>query len=158
MGMERFLTSFRRAQNVKNSDGWAPAAAPAATPAAVPAPRCHVAKCSIFVARGPGGLLLFSTSSPLPCLCLCFVVVMASSVVRTHTHTHARKTHNSRGGMSANQQGETTNEREREAAVSSTTTSQPQLPSGGESPARRRPFPAVAASAAPHALSNPTPC
>ena len=29
---------------------------------AAPTPRCHVAKCSIFVARGPGGLLLFSTS------------------------------------------------------------------------------------------------
>ena len=26
---------------------------------AVPAPRCHVSKCSIFVARGPGGLFMF---------------------------------------------------------------------------------------------------
>ena len=29
---------------------------------AAPTPRCHVSKCSISVARGPGGLLLFSTS------------------------------------------------------------------------------------------------
>ena len=32
---------------------------------AIPAPRSHVAKCSIFVARGPGGLLPFATNSSL---------------------------------------------------------------------------------------------
>ena len=32
---------------------------------AVPASRCHVAKCPIFVARGPGGLMLLSSSSIL---------------------------------------------------------------------------------------------
>ena len=33
--------------------------------AVVPAPHSHVAKCSIFVARGPGELLPFATSSSL---------------------------------------------------------------------------------------------
>ena len=32
---------------------------------AIPAPRSHVAKCSIFVARGPGELLPFATNSSL---------------------------------------------------------------------------------------------
>ena len=70
---------------------------------------------------------------------------MVSSVVRTHTNTHtrgrnARGAHNSRGGVGARKLGETTNEREREAAVSSTITGQSQPPWGEESPARRRPF------------------
>ena len=48
--------------------GAAPDCAPSSAiriRAVVPAPRSHVAKCSIFVARGPGGLLPFATSSSL---------------------------------------------------------------------------------------------
>ena len=48
--------------------GAAPDCAPSSAiriRAVVPAPRSHVAKCLIFVARGPGGLLPFATNSSL---------------------------------------------------------------------------------------------
>ena len=48
--------------------GEAPDGAPSSAiriRAVVPAPHSHVAKCSIFVARGPGELLPFATSSSL---------------------------------------------------------------------------------------------
>ena len=61
--------------------GAAPDRAPSSATrirAVVPAPRSHVAKCSIFVARGPGGLLSFATSSNLA----------RRQRPRTHSRTH----------------------------------------------------------------------
>ena len=63
--------------------GAAPDCAPSSeirVRAVVPAPRSHVAKCSIFVARGPGELLPFATSSSLT----------RRQRPRTHYPQHAR--------------------------------------------------------------------
>jgi hypothetical protein len=71
--------------------GAAPDGAPSSAiriRAVVPAPHSHVAKCSIFVARGPGGLLPFATSSSLT----------RRQRPRTHSRTHPQhaRTHRHR--------------------------------------------------------------
>ena len=71
--------------------GAAPDCAPSSAiriRAVVPAPHSHVAKCSIFVARGPGGLLPFATSSSLT----------RRQRPRTHSRTHPQhaRTHRHR--------------------------------------------------------------
>ena len=48
---------------------------------AVPAPRSHVSKCSILVARGPGGLLPG---------CCCFQPAASSHTTNTHTPARVR--------------------------------------------------------------------
>ena len=71
--------------------GAAPDGAPSSAiriRAVVPAPHSHVAKCSIFVARGPGGLLPFATSRSLT----------RRRRPRTHSRTHPQhaRTHRHR--------------------------------------------------------------
>ena len=75
--------------------GAAPDGAPSSAiriHAIVPAPHSHVAKCSIFVARGPGGLLPFATSSSLT----------RRRRPRTHSRTHPQhaRTHRHRTTIS----------------------------------------------------------